>query len=435
MIAHPSSLIKSAQSSRREVASILLWNSSRKNSLLSSQGLISRCNQRCNNNGEAFFCATSECRFQCSQTRYFTSSKEEQQKKNASTGDSLRDAINKIKSDESDKDENKQQKSTDEQFTTTNTAFNEIMQKTVSLFDSFKSEVAKTWEELVNSSKPSSVNKIIHAPMNSGKSTENTAADGNVDNEAADKYQGVSALAIVKQNTGAWERMQQRLAEAPIIKNILGASHELYKKSGAQHAKRKIDDIRADAAEAWETSQNPWVYRLSSVYDTLTAESEFALAVKELRRLDPDFVSLDKFKDDAMETMIPEILSHIMAGRTKELKPLLGEAVYNRLAAEIRVRKSEGLIVDPHILGMENSEILAAELDDNNRGSPIVLLHFMCQQINCVRNKDGEVVEGGEDEIRANSYVVALQREYNDEEGALNWKMIDFRFNGGIPWI
>lgn len=64
-----------------------------------------------------------------------------------------------------------------------------------------------------------------------------------------------------------------------------------------------------------------------------------------------------------------------------------------------------------------------------------MLLHFMCQQINCVRNKDGEVVEGGEDEIRANSYVVALQREYNDEEGALNWKMIDFRFNGGIPWI
>lgn len=78
---------------------------------------------------------------------------------------------------------------------------------------------------------------------------------------------------------------------------------------------------------------------------------------------------------------------------------------------------------------------IMTKIDENNRGSPIVLVHFMCQQINCVRNKEGEVVEGGEDEIRANSYIVALQREYNDEEGALNWKMVDFRFNGGIPWI
>jgi len=75
-------------------------------------------------------------------------------------------------------------------------------------------------------------------------------------------------------------------------------------------------------------------------------------------------------------------------------------------------------------------------MDDNNRGSPIILLHYMCQQINCVRRKDtDEIVEGGEDEIRANSYIVALQREYDDEQGALNWKVIDFRFNGGIPWI
>ena len=48
----------------------------------------------------------------------------------------------------------------------------------------------------------------------------------------------------------------------------------------------------------------------------------------------------------------------------------------------------------------------------------------MCQQINCVRKKEtGEVVEGSEDDIRANSYVCAFQREYNEEEGELNWKI------------
>lgn len=60
---------------------------------------------------------------------------------------------------------------------------------------------------------------------------------------------------------------------------------------------------------------------------------------------------------------------------------------------------------------------------------------FSCQQINCVRNKDGEVVEGGEDEIRANAYVLALQREYDEENGSLIWKVVDFTLAQSVPWI
>jgi import inner membrane translocase subunit TIM44 len=79
---------------------------------------------------------------------------------------------------------------------------------------------------------------------------------------------------------------------------------------------------------------------------------------------------------------------------------------------------------------------LCLQPDVVNKGSPIIILHFMCQQINCVRKKEsGKVVEGSEDDIRANSYVVAFQREYNEEEMALNWKIIDFRFNGAIAYL
>jgi mitochondrial import inner membrane translocase subunit TIM44 len=74
--------------------------------------------------------------------------------------------------------------------------------------------------------------------------------------------------------------------------------------------------------------------------------------------------------------------------------------------------------------------------DDKEKGSPIIVLHFMCQQINCVRKKKtGEIVEGSEDDIRANSYVVAFQREYNEKLGELNWKIVDFRFNGAIAYL
>jgi mitochondrial import inner membrane translocase subunit TIM44 len=60
----------------------------------------------------------------------------------------------------------------------------------------------------------------------------------------------------------------------------------------------------------------------------------------------------------------------------------------------------------------------------------------MCQQINCVRKKKtGEIVEGAEDQIKANSYVIAFQREYNEAAGELNWNIVDFRFNGAIAYI
>ena len=214
------------------------------------------------------------------------------------------------------------------------------------------------------------------------------------------------------------------------------------------------------------------MYRASSVYDTLTAESEFATAARQLRVLDPDF-TLENWKRDVVEHTLPDIMKLFLEGRITELRPWLGEAVYNRLAAEVRARKKEGVRMDTNVLAIMNAEILACEVDGSSvnveRGAdPIILLHFMVQQIHCVRKKVdssdekqhggdekeegddgsssgssktymeeelGEVVEGSEDDIRANSYVIAFQREYDEEKMELNWKIVDFRFNGAIAYL
>ena len=158
-----------------------------------------------------------------------------------------------------------------------------------------------------------------------------------------------------------------------------------------------------------------------------------AIATRELRKLDPEF-TMEQFKEDAVEHTIPEIMQFFLEGRIKELEPWLGEAVYKRLSAENKVRKDEGLVVDSNLLGIFNAEIVAVEMDKVEK-EPIILLHYMAQQINCVRNKDGEVVEGREDDIKANSYLVAFQRAYDEDDGHLSWKIVDFRFNGAIAWI
>jgi len=299
-------------------------------------------------------------------------------------------------------------------------------------FRSFTEAVGQTWTDLLESSEPRNVNKKLSDIQKAqpGRTTDD-------DHEAAEMYEGSTAIMVIDedQNMSAFERIQRRLSEAPIIQDVLRKTEDIYETSGAAKAREKISHVSEDAREAWETSQNPWVYRVSSVYDTLTAESEHGMTERELRELDPDF-SLERWKNDVVEVTLPNLMQLFLEGRIKELKPSLGESVYNRMAAESRVRKKEGVYVDTNVLGIMNSDIVSCNPDTVNKGSPIIVLHYMCQQINCVRKKEtGEIVEGSEDDIRAYSYVVAFQREYDEEKGELNWKVVDFMLNGAIAYL
>jgi len=395
-------------------------------------------------------------------TRTFSDNSDDGKKKK-----DLRETIEKLKGDKSD---------TSDESTSADTnsdANKEHLDKFASMASSFVDTISETWNELVASGQAKDINKKIGTPSDGEQ--PNYAND----DEAADKYEeykGSKDIMLIdpEEHLSAWERMEKRLRDAPIIADILEKSGKVYEKSGAQErvqqTQQKIKHLKEDAEEAWETSQNPWVYRASSVYDTLTAESEFAAATRHLQKLDPDF-TMENWKRDVMEHTLPKIMKLFLEGRIQELKPWLGEAVYNRLAAEARARKSEGVQIDTNVLAIMNGEIMACEMGGSTNvdkgDDPLILFHFMCQQIHCVRKKVkdekkansedssadsegdkdesdektymerelGEIVEGSEDDIRANSYVVAFQRQYDEEQMSLNWKIVDLRYNGAIAYL
>jgi mitochondrial import inner membrane translocase subunit TIM44 len=223
----------------------------------------------------------------------------------------------------------------------------DLFRRVLDGWDAFRAEVSSTWHDLVKSGERKSINKRIVHP------TETAA--GNT------PYTGPVELMVTDPQLTAWERMQQRLASAPIIQDILERSTVLYEKSGAVAVKQRVDHLKEDAKEAWETSQNPWVYRLSSVYDTVTAESPETRAVAELRILDPSF-TLEDWRQDVVEHTLPIIMSWFLEGRINQLKPWLGEAVFKRLAAEMTAREKEGVQIDTHVLAIMNSEIIAIEV-------------------------------------------------------------------------
>lgn len=252
--------------------------------------------------------------------------------------------------------------------------------------------------------------------------------------ETVDASEDVRQTALlVVEHEDSWAKLRERLREAPIIQEILRGAKRLRQTQVGQAADAvgtRIRDRVEDAREFWETSQNPLVYQASSIVDAVTAENEFATAVRELRRLDPAF-SVEEWRETVSKELVPSIISAFVAADTMKLRPWLGEGLYSRLAHEIRLRKQEGLRYDDaRIVDCESCDILAVQLDDNGR-NPVFVVQCMTQQINCVRNREGDVVEGSPDDIRAYFYVFAFRRDYDPKSSTLAWKIIDLQLGGG----
>ncbi|CBJ27872.1 Import inner membrane translocase subunit TIM44, mitochondrial precursor [Ectocarpus siliculosus] len=300
----------------------------------------------------------------------------------------------------------------------------------------FPSEGQKAESAVVKKLKQPKKEKKKKKKKKDGK--EKAPVEGEDDEEEEEEEEekgGMGSLMIVKTAGEAWERLQERLKESPIIQDLLGASRVVASGSlgqGAKSAKDTVKDKVEDVQEAWETSQHPLVYKLSSAWDSLTAESDEGIGVRELRRLDPSF-SVEDWKRDIQELFLPEFMSAFLRGDVKLLKQWTGEACYNKLASEAKQRKADGMVLDPHVLDIRQGEVLAIKADAG-KANPTIALQFMCQQINCVRNKKGEILEGAEDDIRATYYILAFQREFNDDEAELRWRVVDMMVVGAFPW-
>ncbi|KAL3672449.1 hypothetical protein V7S43_001748 [Phytophthora oleae] len=255
------------------------------------------------------------------------------------------------------------------------------------------------------------------------------------DAEEPAEYTGTSALVAVKEEESAWQRVSARFREAPIIQGILDAAKQAAKTEAGKkvhqttkQVKDKISDAQEEVLEVWETSQNPWVYRLSSIYDGLFGETPMGVAIKEIRRAEPDFI-LEEWKENIEEIVLPGVLEAFLRGNSRDLKKWFGEAAYSRVNIAIRERKSEGLVMDPHVLSIDNVEVIEATAEDKQ--APIILMRFQAQQINCIRNREGEVVEGSEDEVLAYYYIFAFQRDYDEEQETLRWRIVDLHMQRG----
>lgn len=127
---------------------------------------------------------------------------------------SLRDAVNRAKAKDGE------EAADDPQSSEASDRTSEILGEASEKASSFFAAVSSTWTELVESGKPKSINKRIHDPVRDLR--EGEVPDD--DDAAADRYEGISAVMIIDESEQltAWERMQKRLSDAPIIQGEFG---------------------------------------------------------------------------------------------------------------------------------------------------------------------------------------------------------------------
>lgn len=135
-----------------------------------------------------------------------------------------------------------------------------------------------------------------------------------------------------------------------------------------------------------------------------------------IRQRDPMF-NINDFIAEVRRD-IPKVLGAYLKGDVEALKQTnISSEMLERLSGQMNLWKHEGQYVDPRILDLSEVELMEVRLMENE---PLVVLTFSCQQINCVRDKSGAVVEGAEDDIQSVHYLWAMQlvdKKYTTKDG------------------
>ena len=140
--------------------------------------------------------------------------------------------------------------------------------------------------------------------------------------------------------------------------------------------------------------------------------------LEQIRRADHEF-SPKRFVQGA-QAAFEMVVDSFAKGDTATLRPLLGDDVYDEFAAAIRERMADGHLQETTIVALDAAEIISAEM---RASTARVTVKFVSQQINVVRDKDGEEVGGDSSLIERVTDIWTFAR--NTRSSDPNWALIE----------
>lgn len=155
------------------------------------------------------------------------------------------------------------------------------------------------------------------------------------------------------------------------------------------------------------------------ITDHVDADSCAGKAFASMKRLEPDF-SVTEFLGGARQAY-EMILMAFESDDLETLKGFLSADVYDSFEAVITERQSKGLQVDANFIGVRELKVADAMFDDANNEAEITM-KFVGEITSCVKNAEGEIVEGDPAVIKRQKDVWTFARIMGSDDP--NWELV-----------
>jgi predicted lipid-binding transport protein (Tim44 family) len=106
-------------------------------------------------------------------------------------------------------------------------------------------------------------------------------------------------------------------------------------------------------------------------------------------------------------------------GDSKTLRPLLANDVFQDFDGAIKEREKNSQTLETTLVGIESTDIMEAELQGK---TAFVTVKFVSQQVNVLRDADGNVVEGDPNEVATITDIWTFARNTRSRDP--NWTLV-----------
>lgn len=165
--------------------------------------------------------------------------------------------------------------------------------------------------------------------------------------------------------------------------------------------------------------------QFDKVYKELkkSTQSESSVDMSTLSALDRELVKIPNFNKKAFikgaQKAFEAILTAFSKGDLKVLSSLVNGELLKRIEAVMAERKEKGITTEADLIGFVETEIESVQFVGEDKVNLIV--KFVSEQVNLLKNTDGEVIEGDENYVQTISDVWTFEKSLDARVN--NWML------------
>lgn len=155
-----------------------------------------------------------------------------------------------------------------------------------------------------------------------------------------------------------------------------------------------------------------------------TAVEKDSVPEENMSDLDKTLVKIPGFNKERFITGAKRafeiIVTAFSKGDTETLENLVSKSLIKKFQEIIEKRRAEGISAETDLIGFDQAEITAAKISKNDIAK--ITVKFVSEQVNLLKNKDDEIIEGDENFIQNITDVWTFERRLTSTNP--NWLLV-----------